>query len=132
MQLLFRTLIFLVSVFSTVGPASAEGLTVTDIVLNLKGLAVAMDNEGSKRLSLHAVGPGVVTAADIADRLVADVPVDRQPPGLLGVLLDGAGGGAPRLAAVIGEEDGVALLGGPPAAMPYAARAAHAPPRCVR
>ena len=40
---------------------------VTDIVLNLKGLAVAMDNEGSKRLSLHAVGPGVVTAADIAE-----------------------------------------------------------------
>ena len=40
---------------------------VTDIVLNLKGLAVAMDNEGSKRLSLNAVGPGVVTAADITE-----------------------------------------------------------------
>ena len=38
---------------------------VTDIVLNLKGLAVAMDNEGSKRLVLAASGPGVVTAADI-------------------------------------------------------------------
>ncbi len=30
---------------------------VTDIVLNLKGLAVAMDNEGSKRLTLSATGP---------------------------------------------------------------------------
>ncbi|MEM7683507.1 MAG: DNA-directed RNA polymerase subunit alpha, partial [Pseudomonadota bacterium] len=38
---------------------------VTDIVLNLKGLAVAMDAEGSKRLALTATGPGVVTAADI-------------------------------------------------------------------
>ncbi len=40
---------------------------VTDIVLNLKGLAVAMDNEGSKRLTLKAEGPAVVTAADITE-----------------------------------------------------------------
>jgi DNA-directed RNA polymerase subunit alpha len=40
---------------------------VTDIVLNLKGLAVAMDNEGSKRLTLNATGPAVVTAADITE-----------------------------------------------------------------
>ena len=40
---------------------------VTDIVLNLKGLAVAMDNEGSKRLTLSAKGPAVVTAADITE-----------------------------------------------------------------
>ncbi|HET7409380.1 MAG TPA: DNA-directed RNA polymerase subunit alpha, partial [Paracoccaceae bacterium] len=40
---------------------------VTDIVLNLKGLAVDMDNEGSKRLTLSATGPGVVTAADITE-----------------------------------------------------------------
>lgn len=40
---------------------------VTDIVLNLKGLAVAMDAEGSKRLALTATGPGVVTAADITE-----------------------------------------------------------------
>ncbi|MEM6973338.1 MAG: DNA-directed RNA polymerase subunit alpha [Pseudomonadota bacterium] len=38
---------------------------VTDIVLNLKGLAVRMDSEGPKRLQLSATGPGVVTAADI-------------------------------------------------------------------
>ncbi|MGD1922895.1 MAG: DNA-directed RNA polymerase subunit alpha [Paracoccaceae bacterium] len=40
---------------------------VTDIVLNLKGLAVAMDAEGSKRLALTATGSGVVTAADITE-----------------------------------------------------------------
>ncbi|MEM0943726.1 MAG: DNA-directed RNA polymerase subunit alpha, partial [Pseudomonadota bacterium] len=40
---------------------------VTDIVLNLKGIAVAMDQEGSKRLQLTAMGPGVVTAGDISE-----------------------------------------------------------------
>ncbi len=40
---------------------------VTDIVLNLKGVAVRMDNEGTKRLTLSATGPGEVTAADIAE-----------------------------------------------------------------
>jgi DNA-directed RNA polymerase subunit alpha len=40
---------------------------VTDIVLNLKGVALRMDVEGPKRLSINAKGPGVVTAADIAD-----------------------------------------------------------------
>jgi DNA-directed RNA polymerase subunit alpha len=40
---------------------------VTDIVLNLKGLAVSMDVEGPKRLQLNAKGPGVVTAADITE-----------------------------------------------------------------
>src|SRR5699024_128572 len=33
---------------------------VTDIVLNLKGLAVAMEAEGSKRLTLSATGPRIV------------------------------------------------------------------------
>ena len=46
---------------------------VTDIVLNLKGLAVAMDNEGSKRLTLAANGPGVVTAADISEIAGVDI-----------------------------------------------------------
>ncbi len=46
---------------------------VTDIVLNLKGLAVAMDNEGSKRLTLSATGPGVVTAADITEIAGVDI-----------------------------------------------------------
>ena len=40
---------------------------VTDIVLNLKGVALKMEVEGPKRLSISAKGPGVVTAADISD-----------------------------------------------------------------
>ncbi|OCX58650.1 DNA-directed RNA polymerase subunit alpha [Thioclava sp. SK-1] len=40
---------------------------VTDIVLNLKGVALRMDVEGPKRLSISAKGPGVVTAGDIAE-----------------------------------------------------------------
>lgn len=40
---------------------------VTDIVLNLKGVAVAMDVEGPKRVAVSAKGPGVVTAGDIAE-----------------------------------------------------------------
>ena len=39
---------------------------VTDIVLNLKGVAVKMDVEGPKRLEIRATGPGVVTAGDIS------------------------------------------------------------------
>ena len=40
---------------------------VTDIVLNLKGVAIRMDVEGPKRLSVSARGPGVVTAGDISE-----------------------------------------------------------------
>jgi DNA-directed RNA polymerase subunit alpha len=40
---------------------------VTDIVLNLKGVAIRMDVDGPKRLSVSAKGPGAVTAADIAE-----------------------------------------------------------------
>ena len=40
---------------------------VTDIVLNLKGVAIRMEVEGPKRLSISAKGPGVVTAGDIAE-----------------------------------------------------------------
>ncbi|MBV0913125.1 DNA-directed RNA polymerase subunit alpha [Anianabacter salinae] len=40
---------------------------VTDIVLNLKGVALRMDVEGPKRLSIQAKGPGVVTAGDISE-----------------------------------------------------------------
>jgi DNA-directed RNA polymerase subunit alpha len=39
---------------------------VTDIVLNLKGVAIRMEVEGPKRLSISAKGPGVVTAGDIS------------------------------------------------------------------
>ena len=38
---------------------------VTDIVLNLKQLALRMDAEGPKRMTLRATGPGVVTAGQI-------------------------------------------------------------------
>lgn len=46
---------------------------VTDIVLNLKGLAIAMDSDGSKRLTLNATGPGIVTAADITEVAGVDI-----------------------------------------------------------
>ena len=46
---------------------------VTDIVLNLKGLAVRMDVEGPKRLQLNATGPGVVKAADIAEVMGVEI-----------------------------------------------------------
>jgi DNA-directed RNA polymerase subunit alpha len=40
---------------------------VTDIVLNLKGVCLAMEVEGPKRLSISAKGPSVVTAGDISE-----------------------------------------------------------------
>ena len=40
---------------------------VTDIVLNLKGVAIRMEVEGPKRLSIAAKGPTVVTAGDISE-----------------------------------------------------------------
>ncbi len=40
---------------------------VTDIVLNVKGIAIAMDVEGPKRLTLRGKGPGAVTAGDIGE-----------------------------------------------------------------
>jgi DNA-directed RNA polymerase subunit alpha len=39
---------------------------VTDIVLNVKQIALRMQGEGPKRLQLSAIGPGEVTAGDIA------------------------------------------------------------------
>lgn len=38
---------------------------VTDIVLNVKGIAVKMEVEGPKRLTLRGKGPGALTAGDI-------------------------------------------------------------------
>ncbi|MGM0584080.1 MAG: DNA-directed RNA polymerase subunit alpha [Pseudomonadota bacterium] len=40
---------------------------VTDIVLNIKGVAVKMEVEGPRRLALRGKGPGMVTAGDIAE-----------------------------------------------------------------
>src|SRR5689334_14498515 len=38
---------------------------VTDIILNVKEVAIAMHGDGPKRLVLRKEGPGVVTAGDI-------------------------------------------------------------------
>jgi DNA-directed RNA polymerase subunit alpha len=46
---------------------------VTDIILNLKGVALRMSVEGPKRLSISAKGPGVVTAGDISESNGIDV-----------------------------------------------------------
>ncbi|MEX2520923.1 MAG: DNA-directed RNA polymerase subunit alpha [Paracoccaceae bacterium] len=40
---------------------------VTDIVLNMKGVALRMDVDGPKRLTLRGKGPGAVTAGDIQE-----------------------------------------------------------------
>ena len=40
---------------------------VTDIVLNLKGVALRMEVDGPKRVSISAKGPGLVTAGDISE-----------------------------------------------------------------
>jgi len=40
---------------------------VTDIVLNLKGVALRMDVDGPKRVTIAAKGPAVVTAGDISE-----------------------------------------------------------------
>lgn len=40
---------------------------VTDIILNLKGVAIRMEVDGPKRLSISAKGPGIVTAGDISE-----------------------------------------------------------------
>ena len=40
---------------------------VTDIVLNLKGVAIPMELEGPKRISISAKGPSIVTAGDISE-----------------------------------------------------------------
>ncbi len=60
---------------------------VTDIVLNIKKMALSMDSEGVKRLTLSKTGPGVVTAGDIED--VADVEI-HNPDLVLCTLDEGA------------------------------------------
>src|SRR6202008_664530 len=46
---------------------------VTDIVLNVKQIALRLHAEGPKRLSLKAQGPGEVTAGQIAQ--IADIEI---------------------------------------------------------
>lgn len=60
---------------------------VTDIVLNLKRVAISMVSETSKRMTLSASGPGVVTAGQI------EVPGDMEilnPDHVICTLDDGA------------------------------------------
>ncbi|GGG27003.1 DNA-directed RNA polymerase subunit alpha [Chelatococcus composti] len=60
---------------------------VTDIVLNIKTIAVKMQGDGPKRMTLRKQGPGVVTAGDIAT--VGDVEI-LNPELPLCTLDDGA------------------------------------------
>ena len=46
---------------------------VTDIVLNLKGVAIRMEAEGPKRVTIQAKGPGEVKAGDIQTSAGIDV-----------------------------------------------------------
>ena len=57
---------------------------VTDVVLNVKALALNMHGEGPKRMTLKAEGPGEVTAAQIS----AGHDIDIMNPGLVICTLD--------------------------------------------
>ena len=46
---------------------------ITDLVLNVKEIALSMNGEGPKRLTLNKQGPGAVTAGDI--RVTGDIEV---------------------------------------------------------
>ena len=60
---------------------------VTDIVLNVKQIALRMEGEGPKRLQLSATGPATVTAGDIA--VSGDIQV-MNPDHVICHLDDGA------------------------------------------
>jgi DNA-directed RNA polymerase subunit alpha len=60
---------------------------VTDIVLNIKGVALRMDVDGPKRLTLRGRGPAVLTAGDITE--IAGVEV-LNPDHVICHLDDGA------------------------------------------
>ena len=60
---------------------------VTDIVLNIKRLAIRMGGEGQKRLSLTATGPGEVTAGQI--QTTGDIEI-ANPDLVICTLDDGA------------------------------------------
>jgi len=60
---------------------------VTDIILNIKEIALAMHVEGPKRLVLRKEGPGVVTAGDIEE--TADVEI-LNPEHVICTLDEGA------------------------------------------
>ncbi len=60
---------------------------VTDIVLNVKAIAIRMHGDGPKRMSLRKTGPGAVTAGDI--NTVGDVQI-LNPDLVLCTLDEGA------------------------------------------
>ncbi|MFC0409271.1 DNA-directed RNA polymerase subunit alpha [Roseomonas elaeocarpi] len=60
---------------------------VTDIILNIKRLAIRMPGEGTKRLSLEATGPGEVTAGQI--QVSGDIEI-ANPELVICTLDDGA------------------------------------------
>ncbi|WP_425487122.1 DNA-directed RNA polymerase subunit alpha [Microvirga arsenatis] len=60
---------------------------VTDIVLNVKAVAIKMQSEGAKRMTLRKTGPGVVTAGDI--NTIGDVQI-LNPDLVLCTLDEGA------------------------------------------
>jgi DNA-directed RNA polymerase subunit alpha len=60
---------------------------VTDIVLNIKGVALVMHADGPKRMTLRAQGPGEVTAGEI--QAGADIEI-LNPEQVLCTLDDGA------------------------------------------
>ncbi|UPG72374.1 DNA-directed RNA polymerase subunit alpha [Roseomonas gilardii subsp. gilardii] len=60
---------------------------VTDIILNIKQLAIRMPSEGTKRLTLEATGPGEVTAGQI--QVSGDIEV-ANPELVICTLDDGA------------------------------------------
>jgi DNA-directed RNA polymerase subunit alpha len=70
--------------FSTLAGARED---VTDIVLNIKQLAIRYHGEGPKRLMLTATGPGEVTAAQI--QLTGDIEISN-PDLVICTLDDGA------------------------------------------
>ncbi len=70
--------------FSTLSGARED---VTDIILNLKQLAIRYEGEGAKRLMLTATGPGEVKAADI--QVTGDIEI-ANPELLICTLDEGA------------------------------------------
>jgi DNA-directed RNA polymerase subunit alpha len=60
---------------------------VTDIILNIKDIAIRMQGEGPKRMTLRKQGPGVITAGDI--QVTGDVAV-LNPDHVLATLDEGA------------------------------------------
>jgi DNA-directed RNA polymerase subunit alpha len=60
---------------------------VTDIVLNIKEIAIKMDGDDAKRMVVRKQGPGVVTAGDI--QTVGDIEI-LNPDHVICTLDEGA------------------------------------------